>query len=96
MFGGSQLTRRLRSFVLDAKDADVIGDEPIYHQGAVRGWVTSGGYAHASGMSVALGYVDREIADEAEGWEIELLGERLTARLQAEPLFDPQAERMRG
>ena len=88
--------RRLRSFVLDAKDADVIGDEPIYHQGAVRGWVTSGGYAHASGMSVALGYVDREIADEAEGWEIELLGERLTARLQAEPLFDPQAERMRG
>ena len=92
--GGGKL--RLRSFTLDAKDADVIGDEPIWFQGKVRGWVTSGGYAHASGKSVAMGYVEQEIADEAEGWEIELLGDRLAAHLQAEPLFDPQAERMRG
>ena len=26
--------------------ADVIGDEPIWHDGAVVGWVTSGGYGH--------------------------------------------------
>jgi dimethylglycine dehydrogenase len=92
--GGGKL--RLRTFVVEAKKADVIGDEPIWHGGKVRGWVTSGGFAHASGKSVALGYVEKEIADEAEGWEIELLGERLGARLQAEPLFDPEAERMRG
>ena len=92
--GGGKL--RLRTFTVDAKDADVIGDEPIWFQGKVRGWVTSGGYAHASGKSVAMGYVEKEIAGEAEGWEIELLGERLTAHLQAEPLFDPKALRMRG
>ena len=37
---------RLRAFIVEADDADVIGDEPIWFDGAVRGWVTSGGYAH--------------------------------------------------
>ncbi len=58
-------TLRLRTFIIEAKDADVIGDEPIYLNGEVRGWVTSGGYAHASGVSVAIGYVPKEIADES-------------------------------
>ncbi len=87
---------RLRAFVVDAADADVIGDEPIWFDGAVRGWVTSGGYAHHSKTSVALGYVPKEIADEADGFEIELLGKRYTARVQPTPLFDANLERMRG
>jgi len=87
---------RLRTFILAAKDADVIGDEPIYHNGAVCGWVTSGGYAHAAGLSVAVGYVPKEIADETEDWSIELLGELLPASLQAEPLFDANGALMRS
>ena len=87
---------RLRVFVVDATDADAIGDEPIRHQGEVKGWVTSGGYAHASGLSVAMGYVPKEIADEKDGWSIDILGETLSATLQPEPIFDPKAERMRG
>ena len=31
---------RLSAFVIDAKNADVIGDEPVYHNGEVKGWVT--------------------------------------------------------
>jgi dimethylglycine dehydrogenase len=85
---------RLRCFTVDALDADVIGDEPIWHNGNVCGWVTSGGYAHASKVSVALGYVPRELADETDGWSIEILGEMRTARLQARPLFDPEGARM--
>ena len=87
---------RLRSFIVDADDADVIGDEPIWFGGAVRGWVTSGGYAHHSKKSVAVGYVPKEIADESDGFEIELLGKRHAARIQAAPLFDANFERMRG
>ena len=87
---------RLRSFVVDAVDADVIGDEAIWFEGAVRGWVTSGGYAHHSRKSVAMGYVPREIAEAETGFEIELLGRRLPARIQAMPLFDANFERMRG
>ncbi len=87
---------RLRTFVVSAKDADVIGDEPIFLHGEVKGWVTSGGFAHASGVSVALGYVPKEIADETEGWSIEILGEELPARLQPQPLFDANGSRMRS
>ncbi|WDZ75754.1 FAD-dependent oxidoreductase [Ensifer adhaerens] len=86
---------RLRTFVVEARDADVIGDEPIYLDGVVRGWVTSGGYAHTSGVSVAMGYVPKEIADRSDGWSIELLGEILPARPQPNPLFDANGQRMR-
>ena len=87
---------RLCNFVVDAKDADVIGDEPISHAGKVVGWVTSGGFAHASGVSMAQGYVPKELVDESDGWQIELLSEQLNARLQREPLFDANAGRMRS
>ncbi len=87
---------RLRSFVVEAKDADAIGDEPIWHAGSVVGWVTSGGYAHGSARSVAMGYVPRDLAETDEGWEIELLGARLPARLQRQPLFDANGSRMRA
>ena len=87
---------RLRAFVMEAVDADVIGDEAIWFGGAVRGWVTSGGFAHNAGKSVAMGYVPKEIADESGDFEIELLGRRHRARIQPTPLFDANFERMRG
>ncbi len=87
---------RLCAFVIEAKNADVIGDEPVYHNGEVKGWVTSGGFAHHSQKSVAMGYVPKEIANEADGFEIELLGEKLKATIQTVPLFDANYERMRG
>jgi dimethylglycine dehydrogenase len=87
---------RLRAFVMDAADADVIGDEAIWFGGKVQGWVTSGGYAHHARQSVALGYLPKEIADETGGFEIELLGKRHAARLQPVPLFDADVKRMRG
>jgi len=89
-------TMRLCSFVIEAKTADVIGDEPISHNGNVVGWVTSGGYAHAAGKSMAQGYVPKDIANDDSGWSIELLGENLSAKRQKFPLFDANASRMRS
>jgi len=87
---------RLRTFVLEARDADVIGDEPISLDGRVVGWVTSGGYAHNSGLSMAMGYVPREMADAEGPWSVELLGAHLPARVQHAPVWDANAERMRA
>ena len=50
-------TLRRLTFTVDAHDADVLGDEPIWHDGKVVGWVTSGGFAHWASKSVAMGYV---------------------------------------
>jgi dimethylglycine dehydrogenase len=83
------------SMVVDATDADVLGDEPIWHKGKVVGWATSGGFAHYLGKSMAQGYVPKELADET-GFEIELIGEMRKATIVHEPLFDPKGERMRG
>ena len=88
--------RRLVSLIVDALDADVVADEPIWKDGNVVGFVTSGGYAHFSEQSVALGFVPREMISEGAEFEIEILGEMRPARLFSEPLFDPQSRRMRS
>lgn len=89
-------TRRLRTFIVDTTRTDVIGDEPIWFSDQVRGWVTSGGFAHGSGLSLALGYVDKDIAECDGPWSIEILGARFPARMQRVPLFDSAGQRQRG
>lgn len=98
--------RRLLSYfeVVPEPDdpADVIGDEPIWYRSSegwrVVGWVTSGGYAHYSRRSLALGYVDAEVADDpGDGaFEIEIIGRRRPATLLREPVLDPRGHRMRS
>jgi dimethylglycine dehydrogenase len=88
--------RRLVTLVVEADDADVVADEPIWKDGAVVGFVTSGGYAHAAEKSVALGFVPRELIEEGAAFEVEILGDMRPASLITEPLFDPKGERMRG
>jgi dimethylglycine dehydrogenase len=75
---------------------DVIGDEPIWHNDEVVGWVTSGGYAHHSDTSVAMGYIPAAMAESGGHFEIEIVGERRAARLVDNCLWDRNAERMRG
>ena len=89
--------RRLCTFEVDARDADVWADEPIFAGDEVVGFVTSGGYAHFSGKSIALGFVPVERMEDAGAeFTVEILGERRAATLLREPILDPRGERMRG
>jgi dimethylglycine dehydrogenase len=88
--------RRLVALVAAAIDADVWGYEPIWHEGEVVGFVTSGGYAHFVQRSVALGLVPAALAAGGTALEIEILGDRRPAAIVSEPLFDPGGARMRG
>jgi dimethylglycine dehydrogenase len=95
--GGPQ--RKLVMFTVDVDPeapADVIGDEPVWHDGEVVGWITSGGYAHYSGVSLAMGYIPTRLANAESGFEIEIIGRRRPARLQHEPVLDPEGLRMRA
>ena len=87
---------RLVTFSVADGDADAAADEPIWHGGRVVGWVTSGAYGHSVGRSLALGYIPRELAGEADGFSIEILGERRAARPEPGPPVDPQGARMRA
>jgi dimethylglycine dehydrogenase len=86
---------RLLTFKVDATDADAMGDEPIWHDGRVVGWVTSGAYGFRAGASIALGYVPKQLAEADSGFEIEIIGERRTAVRQSGAPIDPQGLLMR-
>jgi dimethylglycine dehydrogenase len=95
--------RKLVMFRVDVDPeapADCIGDEPVWRHGPggseVIGWITSGGYAHHSAASLAWGYIPTEHVDELAAYEIEIIGRRRPARLQLEPILDPQGLRMRA
>ncbi|MDA8870511.1 glycine cleavage system protein T, partial [Rhizobiaceae bacterium] len=81
-----------------ATDADCIGDEPIWLGDEVIGWVTSGGYGHHVGQSLAQGYIPAGRLHEArdKGLRVEIIGEMCAATLQDAPPFDPSGARMRG
>jgi dimethylglycine dehydrogenase len=87
---------QLATFSLEGVDADASGDEPIWHEGKVVGWVTSGSYGHRIGCSLALGYIPRELGGAERGFEVELLGARRPAQRLAQPPYDPGGSHMRS
>ncbi len=88
--------RRLVAFEVDAADADVNAYEPIWLDGVVVGFCTSGGYSHFAGKSIAMGFLPTEQATEGRAVEIEILGQMHNARVITTLLFDPDGARMRG
>ena len=88
--------RRLVTLIVDASDADAMGDEPVWHGGKVVGWVTSGGFGHCVNRSIALAYIPAYLAEQTDAFEVEILGERRSARGVTEALYDPLGQRMRA
>ena len=88
--------RLLCAFEVDADDADVVAYEPIFIDGNVEGFCTSGGYSHHTNKSIALGLVPVAYAKEGQLAEIEILGSMRKARLLTQTLFDEDGARMRG
>ena len=90
------VSRRLCTFVVDVDDADAVADEPIWHDNIVVGFVTSGGYAHHSRKSIAMGFLPVNLIEDGREVKIEILGDRRDAVLITDTLFDQDASRMRG
>ncbi len=79
--------RKLVAFEVDAAGADVVAYEPIWLDGKVQGFCTSGGYSHFAQKSIALGFVPTARAVEGLEVEIEILGDMRPARLITKPLL---------
>ena len=88
--------RTLAVFEVDADDADVVAYEPVFIDGKVQGFCTSGGYSHFADKSIAMALVPRELATGALEVEIEIMGQRRKARQITTPLFDAAGAVMRG
>jgi dimethylglycine dehydrogenase len=87
---------RFAGFVVEGGDADPLPSDPIFQGGRLVGYVTSGGTGFRIGKRLALGYLERAIADPDGGFEIETLGERRRAGISPTPFYDPQNARLRS
>jgi dimethylglycine dehydrogenase len=81
---------------IDADDADATGYEPLWVRGRRIGYVTSGGYGHCAGKSLALALVEREHAAEGSEVGVHVVGVERKARVIADSPYDPGGARMRG
>ena len=94
------LTRRLVAFLLDDPEPLLYHAEPIWRDGVLVGRVSSGAYGHTLGRAIGLGWVSHPdgVSDdfvESGRWEIEVACERVSARAQLAPPYDPKSLRVR-
>jgi len=98
---GRPVPRRLVNFVLDDPEALPLGDEPIWCEGRMVGSTTSAAYGHSVGRAVAMGYVTREEGVDAAylgeaHFEIEIAGDRMSARGTLRAPYDPDGLRIKS
>ena len=98
----SGVHKRLVQFKLDDPKPLLFHHEPIYRNGALAGYLTSGNYGHFLGAAIGLGYVetkDGTLVDkayiEAGQYEIEVACEHFSASASLVPIYDPNNERIR-
>ena len=89
------LARSRCTLVVEVDEVDPIADEAIFHNGEVVGFATSGGYGHTVQKSIALAYLPTELIVAGTQFEIEIYGDRRSATLVIQALYDPSGAKMR-
>jgi 4-methylaminobutanoate oxidase (formaldehyde-forming) len=85
---------RLACLVLDDPRSVALGAEPVRIGGEIAGRVTSGGFGYTVGRSIAYAYVPAASAPGTRV-EIDIFGTWVAGVVAEEPLFDPEARRVR-
>ncbi len=88
--------RRLVTVEVDAGDADASGYEPLWHRGRLAGFVTSGGYGHTVGRSLAMALLERDLARPGQELTTHIVGIERAARVIAPSPHDPAGRRLRA
>ena len=60
------------------------------------GYLTSAGYGHTTGRTLALGYVRGDVVTSNAACDVEVIGRPVPARRLERPPVDPEGRRMRG
>ena len=86
---------KLVTLEVDALDADASGYEPVWKDGRRVGFITSGGYGHHAGKSLAMALIDVEHAQTGEELHTHVVGVERGARIIASSPYDPAGAAMR-
>jgi 4-methylaminobutanoate oxidase (formaldehyde-forming) len=90
------LTRKLTALTFDDIKDVAMGNEPIFVNNSVVGRVKSAGQGYTIKKAIAYAYLPADIAKVGTKVEVEMFGTKKTATIEAEPLFDPQSERVKS
>ncbi len=93
------LAKRHVNVLLEDPEPLLFGTEPLFRDGEWVGYLRAGDFGHTLGASVGIGSVACEAGVtkdwlEAGAWEVDVAGERVPARTQLAPLYDPQRTRI--
>ncbi|MBR9650691.1 GcvT family protein [Thalassovita aquimarina] len=94
--GGPGPAQVLATLEVGAVDADCSGYEPVWQGGERVGFVTSGGYGHSIGKSLAMAMIDRDKAAEGTELTVHVVGVERPATVIAPSPYDPSGKAMRA
>ena len=94
-FKADGVARKLVTLTVET-DMDVTLDEAVLKDGDAIGYITSGGYAHHVGKSMAMAYVAAEHAEAGSKVDVEIMGEMKSAEVLGAPIYDANGGRMRS
>ncbi len=95
------LKRRLVQFLLEDPEPLLHYGEIIYRDGEQVGYIKTGGYGFTLGGAVGLGFVESEDDVSSDfiksgSFEIDIAGERYSAKASLRPIYDPRNEKVRS
>jgi len=93
------LQMRLLQFKLTDPEPLLYHAEPVFRDGDLAGYLTSGSYGHHLGAAMGMGYVQcpgERLADLlASDFEVDVAGRRVKAEVSSKPFYDPSSERVK-
>lgn len=88
--------KKLVTLVIDSTDADASGYEPVWNSDRRIGYITSGGYGHTIGASLAMALVDPKYSEPGTALSVHIVGNQCSAEVIAPSPYDPKGLCMRG
>jgi 4-methylaminobutanoate oxidase (formaldehyde-forming) len=95
------LKYRMVQFLLEDPEPLLYGNETIYRDGKIVGFLQTGAYGFTLGGAMGMGFVENDEGATKEfiksgGYEIDIAGERYPAKASLTPMYDPKGLRVRS
>ena len=87
---------RIALLALAGEETDALMGEAVFMGGRKVGSVTSAGYGHTVGCSLAIAFLTDDARDAGTELEISILGKRVRARVLPQAPWDPDNERLKA
>ena len=95
------LKYRMVQFLLEDPEPLLYGNEIIYRDGKIVGYLQTGTYGFTLGGAMGMGFVENEDGATPDfinsgSYEIDIAEERYPAKASLRPMYDPKNERVRS